>query len=136
MELAEAVERLSTTAPKPSFLYAEDATLMDKVYAVATKVYGASGVSWTRAADQKLADFERQGLGELPVCIAKTPYSLSHDPALKNRPTQFTLEITDVRASTGAGFVYPIAGNIVTMPGLPRKPRSLDVDREGNITGL
>lgn len=136
MELAEAVERLSTTASKPTYLYAEDATLIDKVYAVATKVYGASGVSWSRAADRKLADFERQGLGGLPVCIAKTPYSLSHDPALKNKPTQFTLEITDVRASTGAGFVYPIAGSIVTMPGLPRKPRSLDVDREGNITGL
>lgn len=136
VELAEAVERLSETTSKPSFLYAEDATLMDKVYAVATKVYGATSVSWTRAADQKIAECERLGLGAFPVCIAKTPYSLSHDPMLKNRPTQFTLEITDVRASTGAGFVYPIAGNIVTMPGLPRKPRSLDVDKEGNITGL
>ena len=136
IELAEAVERLAASESKPGFLYAEDASLKDKVFAVATKLYGATSVSWTRAADRKLQDLEEQGLRELPVCIAKTPYSLSHDPALKNRPMQFTLEITDVRASTGAGFVYPIAGNIVTMPGLPRAPRSLDVDREGNVTGL
>ena len=135
-ELAEAVERLSATKSTPRFLYAEDAPLKDKVHTIATKLYGASGVSWTRSAERKVEEFERQGLGALPVCIAKAPFSLSHDPSLKNRPTQFTLEITDVRSSTGAGFVYPIAGNVVTMPGLPRSPRALDVDRKGNITGL
>ena len=136
IELAEAVERLAETESTPGFLYQEEASLKDKVFAIATKVYGAGGVHWATAADRKVERFEQLGLGGLPVCIAKTPYSLSHDATLKNRPTRFTLEITDVRASTGAGFVYPIAGNVVTMPGLPRTPRTLDVDREGNVTGF
>jgi formate--tetrahydrofolate ligase len=136
MELAEAVERASEAKPTPSFLYAEDVTIKDKVHAIATKVYGASGVSWAKSADRKVEEFQRQGLGALPICMAKTQYSLSHNPTLKNRPTQFMLEITDIRSSTGAGFVYPIAGNIVTMPGLPRAPRALDIDRTGKVTGL
>jgi len=118
------------------YLYAEDAPLRDKVYAIAHNVYGASVVEWSTAADRRLKAFEEQGLGGLPICMAKTPYSLTHDPAIRNRPTQFVFEINDVRASTGAGFVYPLAGDVVTMPGLPRSPRALDVDKDGNVTGL
>ena len=135
-ELAEAVERAAATKSTVEYLYAEDAPLRDKVYAIAHNVYGASVVEWSTAAERRLKAFEEQGLGGLPICMAKTPYSLTHDPAIRNRPTQFVFEINDVRASTGAGFVYPLAGDVVTMPGLPRSPRALDVDKDGNVTGL
>lgn len=135
-ELAEAVERLAAIKSQVSYVYPETATLRDKIHAVATKVYGASSVTLSRDADRKLQTFAAQGLDDLPICIAKTAFSLSHDPTLKNRPTQFSFEITDVRASTGAGFIYPIAGDILTMPGLPRHPRALDIDRHNNVTGL
>ena len=137
VELAEAVVRTTTAQPPPiTYLYPLDAPIREKVRALATKVYGAADVKWSPEASRKLARFEEQGLGSLPVCMAKTPLSLSHDPALKNRPSGYTFEISDVRASLGAGFVYPIAGSVVTMPGLPKNPRTLDVDARGRITGL
>ena len=137
IELAEAVVR-STQGPPPraSYLYPLEAPIREKVRALAATVYGAADVRWSAHASRRLDGFEEQGLGALPVCMAKTPLSLSHDPALKNRPSGYTFEITDVRASTGAGFIYPIAGSIVTMPGLPKMPRALDVDDHGNIVGL
>jgi formate--tetrahydrofolate ligase len=135
-ELAEAVERLAATKSQVTYLYEEDAPLRDKIYTIATKVYGATSVTLSAQADRKLNFFQQQGLDPLPICIAKTAFSLSHDPTLKNRPTRFSFEITDIRASTGAGFVYPIAGNILTMPGLPRHPRTLDLDRHNNVTGI
>jgi formate--tetrahydrofolate ligase len=135
-ELAEAVERVAATKSTVEYLYAEDAPLRDKVYAIARNVYGASMVEWSRKADRQLEALEQQGLGGLPICMAKTPYSLSHDPLIKNRPTQFVFEINEVRVSTGAGFVYPLAGDVVTMPGMPRTPRTLDLDKDGNVTGL
>ena len=136
VDLAEAVERAAAGESRVRYMYPENASLREKIAAVATKVYGATGIRLTRKADEQLEFYERQGLGGLPVCMAKTPFSLSHDPTLKNRPTQFTFEVTDARASTGAGFVYPIAGDLMTMPGLPRHPRALDVDRAGRVTGL
>jgi formate--tetrahydrofolate ligase len=135
-ELAEAVERLASNRTRINYLYDEDAGLRDKIYAIATKVYGATSVTLTRDADRKLDHLDRQGHSDLPICMAKTAFSLSHDPLLKNRPTQYSFEITDIRASTGAGFIYPIAGNIVTMPGLPTHPRQLDLDRHNQVTGL
>ena len=135
-ELAEAVERLAATKSQVTYLYKEDAPLRDKIYAVATKVYGATSVTLSPAAHRKLDFYQQQGLDELPICIAKTAFSLTHDPSLKNRPTQFSFEITDIRASTGAGFIYPLAGDILTMPGLPRHPRTLDLDRHNNVTGI
>lgn len=137
IELAEAVVR-STQAPPPrvSYLYPLTAPIREKVRALAVTVYGASDVKWSAEASRRLDRFEEQGLGALPVCMAKTPLSISHNPALKNRPSGYTFEIADVRASTGAGFIYPIAGSIVTMPGLPKTPRALDVDDRGNIVGL
>ena len=137
VELAEAVVRTSEAGPpRARWLYPLDAPLREKVRVLAETVYGASDVRWSAQASRQLDRFEEQGFGGMPICMAKTPLSLSHDPSLKNRPTNYTFEISDVRASTGAGFVYPIAGNIVTMPGLPGTPRALDVDSKGNITGL
>jgi formate--tetrahydrofolate ligase len=136
-DLAQAVTRLTEgPAPEVTYMYPPHAPLRDKVRALVTKAYGARGVHWSAKADRHLAVFEKLGLDALPVCMAKTSSSISHDPSLKGHPSDYTFEISDVRASTGAGFVYPIAGPATTMPGLPREPRSLDVDADGNVTGL
>lgn len=136
-ELAEAVVEASSGAPPTiSYLYPEDASIEDKVAALARKVYNSSTVRWSPAARTRLKTFEALGWGALPVCMAKTHLSISHDPALKGRPSGYTFEVSDIRASVGAGFIYPIAGDIVTMPGLPGTPRALDVDEAGNILGL
>ena len=107
-----------------------------KVESLATKLYAAAAVYWSPDALRQRRKFEKQGLSDLPICMAKTPMSLSHDPRRRNRPRGYTFEISDCRASTGAGFVYPIAGSIMTMPGLPKTPRSLDLDDSGKIVGL
>ena len=135
--LAEAVVR-ATDAPTPriKYLYPLNAPIREKVRALATKVYNAADVRWSPAAGRQADRFEQQGLGDLPVCMAKTHASLSHDPSLKNRPSGYTFEVSDCRASTGAGFVYPIAGSVLTMPGLPKVPRALDVDDMGNLIGF
>ncbi len=135
--LAEAVVR-ATDAPTPriKYLYPLNASIREKVRAVATSVYNAADVRWSPAAGRQADRFEQQGLGDLPVCMAKTHSSLSHDPSLKNRPSGYTFEVSDCRASTGAGFVYPIAGSVLTMPGLPKVPRALDVDDKGNLIGF
>ncbi len=93
-------------------------------------------MAWAPAARRQLRRYEELGWGGLPVCMAKTHLSLSHNPRLRGRPSGYTFEVSDVRASVGAGFIYPIAGNIMTMPGLPGSPRALDVDATGNILGL
>ena len=135
--LAEAVVRAAEgSPPRISYLYPLDAPIRDKVHALATKVYGAADVRWSPDAGRRADRFQEHGLGKLPICMAKTHASLSHDPSLKNRPSGYTFEISDIRVSTGAGFVYPIAGSIMTMPGLPKTPRTLDVDDQGNITGF
>ena len=136
-ELAEAVvEASSMPTPKISYLYEEDASTEDKVLALARGVYNAESVQWSPAARRQLRRFRDLGWGGLPVCMAKTHLSLSHSPRLKGRPEGYTFEVSDVRASVGAGFIYPIAGSIVTMPGLPGSPRALDVDDRGAILGL
>ena len=135
--LAEAVVR-ATDAPTPriKYLYPLNAPIREKVRAIASNVYNAADVRWSPAAGRQADRFEQQGLGNLPVCMAKTHASLSHDPNLKNRPSGYTFEVSDCRASTGAGFVYPIAGSVLTMPGLPKVPRALDVDDKGNLIGF
>ena len=136
-ELAEAVvDAADDTGGGVSYLYAEGATTRQKVDVLAEKVYGAEGVSWSPAARRLLRRYEELGWGSLPVCMAKTHLSLSHNPRLRGRPTGYTFEVSDVRASVGAGFIYPIAGNMMTLPGLPGSPRSLDVDEKGNVVGL
>ena len=136
-ELAEAVVR-ATEGPPPRarYLYPLNAPIRDKVDALAATVYNAKDVHWSPAAARLMTRFEEQGLGELPICMAKTHMSLSHDASMRNRPSGYTFEVSDIRASTGAGYVYPIAGSVMTMPGLPRAPRPLDVDDKGRITGL
>jgi formate--tetrahydrofolate ligase len=137
-ELAEAVVEASNEPASFRFLYPDDASLRDKIAAVATKVYGAARVEYSTLAARQLDNYERNGFGRLPVCIAKTHLSLSSDPALKGAPTGWTLPVREVRASVGAGFVYPICGDVRTMPGLGSQSAafSIDIDGEGNITGL
>ena len=137
IELAEAVVAAAAGGKTDvSYLFDEDAPVEDKVLALAKNVYGADDVKWAPAARRKLKTFHQQGWGTLPVCMAKTHLSISHRPALSGRPSGYTFEISDVRASVGAGFIYPIAGTMMTMPGLPSSPRALDVDSKGNIVGL
>ena len=136
-ELAEAVvEATSGDKPQIEYLYDTEASIQDKVLALAQKVYNAARVTWAPDARRKLRAFEEQGWGNLPVCMAKTHLSISDKPFRKGRPSGYTFTVSDVRASVGAGFIYPISGTIVTMPGLPGSPRQLDVDEHGNITGL
>ena len=123
---------------KFSLTYPDDLPLAKKIEAVATKIYGAQDVSIAPAAAKQLKSFEEGGYGELPVCIAKTQYSFSDDPKKLGAPEGFTLTIRQARLSAGAGFVVALAGDIMTMPGLPRVPaaENIDVDDAGNITGL
>mgnify|MGYP001191042181 FL=1 len=137
IELAEALIK-ATEGPSPNikYLYPIEASIQDKVLALAQTVYNANDVSWNQSALQTLRGYEANGWGALPVCMAKTNFSISHQASLKGRPSGYTFEVADVRASVGAGFIYPIAGNIVTMPGLPSSPRALEVDAQGNILNL
>ena len=137
IDLAAAVIAAAEAGPpEVSYLFEADARVEDKVAALAENIYCASDVAWAAPARRALRGFREQGWGELPVCMAKTHLSISHNPRLQGRPSGYTFEISEVRASVGAGFIYPIAGTMMTMPGLPGSPRSLDVDAEGNIVGL
>ncbi len=139
IELAEKV--IKTLEEKPSNfkpLYPDDLPLKDKIQTVATQIYGAADVAYTPAAEKTLARLTELGFGSLPVCIAKTQYSLSDDQHKLGRPTGFTLNVRDVYVSAGAGFVVVLTGAIMTMPGLSKTPAAygIDVDENGNITGL
>ncbi len=138
-ELARAV--LAATdgpAPQLTLTYALESPLEEKIEAVATKVYGANGVEFSDAARAQLARFEAWGFGKVPVCIAKTQYSLSDDPKLAGAPTGWRLRINSAALSAGAGFVVLLAGNMMLMPGLPKSSRAggIDVDADGQIVGL
>ena len=137
-ELAEAVVEAANEPSNFQMLYPDDMSLRDKISTVATKVYGAEGVSYAPAASRALDRYEAAGFGKLPVCIAKTQYSISSDASLKGAPTGWTLPVREVRASVGAGFVYPICGDMRTMPGLGTNPAafSIDLDADGGIVGL
>ena len=137
-ELAEAVAEAADEPDGFRFLYPDDATLRQKIETVAQRVYGAAGVTYSAQAAKQLDTYERAGFGALPVCIAKTHLSISSDPALKGAPTGWTLPVREVRASVGAGFVYPICGDIRTMPGLSANPAAarIDLDSDGEILGL
>ncbi|WP_105203588.1 formate--tetrahydrofolate ligase [Neobittarella massiliensis] len=119
-------------------IYSEQLPIEEKIAAIAQKIYGADGVDYSAAAQKQIAQIAALGYGKTPVCIAKTQYSLSDDPAKLGRPTGFRLQVKEVRLSAGAGFVVALAGDIMTMPGLPKVPaaESIDIDDEGNITGL
>ena len=141
MALAEAVAKAAggkDQGQSANYVYPLDAPVREKVLALAKTVYGAADVSWSAEARRKLRYFEAQGWGNLPICMAKTHLSISHDPALRGSPTGYTFPITDIRASVGAGFLYTLAGRIETLPGLPSKPLAMgmDVDEAGEVTGL
>ncbi|MEM9465105.1 MAG: formate--tetrahydrofolate ligase [Actinomycetota bacterium] len=137
-ELAEAIREAADEESNFQVLYPDDASLKDKIHAVATKVYGADGVEYTATADKQIATYTDAGFGNLPVCIAKQHLSLSHDAKLKGAPTGWTLPVREVRASVGAGFVYPICGDMRTMPGLGTAPaaQQIDIDENGDIINL
>jgi formyltetrahydrofolate synthetase len=136
--LAEAVIDAAEQPSTFDFAYRLDAPIEEKIRLIATRVYGADGIELLPAAKQKAAAFEQSGLGELPVCMAKTHLSLSHDPALRNAPTGFTVPIRDLRPYTGAGWVVALCGDMMTMPGLGKAPAafSIDIDESGDTVGL
>jgi formate--tetrahydrofolate ligase len=137
--LAEAVwAAANDRSTQFELLYPDDMALALKIDTIATRVYGADGVEFFPAAAKSLKQFEDLGYGHLPICMAKTQYSLSHDAALKGRPTGFTVPIREVRLSAGAGFITPICGEMRTMPGLPSRPggERIDIDPDGNVVGL
>ena len=136
--LARAVVRAANEKNNFKFLYSLKMPIKDKIRAIATQVYGAKDVFYEPLAEEKLARYTERGYGGLPICMAKTHLSLSHDPNLKGRPRGFLLPIRDVLASVGAGFIYPLCGKMQTMPGLPSEPagKKIDIDKKGNIVGL
>ena len=137
-KLAKEVVRLCKKAGDCSFAYEEDDSIKSKVEAVAKRVYRADGVSFTDVAAREIEQLEKMGYGNLPICIAKTQYSFSDNPELKGAPRDFEITVKKVKLSAGAGFVVVYTGDIMTMPGLPKKPaaESIDVDKKGKIIGL
>ena len=138
VELAHAVAEAAEEESEFRVLYPDEMSLRDKITTVARKVYGADGADFSPTAAKQLDNYEANGFGNLPVCIAKSHLSLSHDASLKGAPTGWTLPVREVRASVGAGFVYPICGDMRTMPGLGRTPalHQIDIDADGNVVGL
>ena len=137
--LAEAVVKASELPTNFRFLYPLEKSLKEKIETIACEVYGADGVDYSPEAEDRLVEYERLGYGNLPICMAKTHLSLSHDPALKGVPRGYRIPIRDVSASVGAGFVYPLLGEMSTMPGLPTRPAYYDIDIDfetGKILGL
>jgi len=136
--LAEAVV---AACEKPSdfrLLYPDDISIKEKIETICKKVYKAADVTYTEKADAQIASYEKAGLSDLPMCMAKTHLSLSHDPTLKGVPEGFTVPIEEVRAAAGAGFLYPLLGQMRTMPGLPSRPAflSVDLDEKGQVVGM
>ncbi|MEJ7841931.1 MAG: formate--tetrahydrofolate ligase [Rubrobacter sp.] len=137
-ELAEAVAEAAEEPTEFTFLYPEEASLREKIETIATKVYGADGVAYDMKASQQLDSYEKSGFGHLPVCMAKTHLSISSDPTLLGAPKGWTLPVREVRASVGAGFIYPLCGEMRTMPGLSATPAAtrIDIDENGEVVGL
>jgi formate--tetrahydrofolate ligase len=138
VELADAVAEATEEPTEFRFLYPEEASLREKIETIATKVYGADGVAYDMKASQQLDSYENNGFGRLPVCMAKTHLSISSDPTLVGAPKGWTLPVREVRASVGAGFIYPLCGEMRTMPGLSATPAAtrIDIDDNGEVVGL
>ena len=138
VELAEAVAAAAEEPTDFRFLYSDEASLREKIETIATKVYGARAVEYDLTPSRQLDSYEKNGFGKMPVCIAKTHLSISSDPVLKGAPTGWVMPVREVRASVGAGFIYPICGDMRTMPGLSAHPaaESIDIDERGEIVGL
>jgi formyltetrahydrofolate synthetase len=139
VDLAKEVVKAAEKPSNFKFLYDVNSPLKEKIETIAREVYGADGVDYLPEAEARIEEYSRLGFGNLPICMAKTHLSLSHDPSLKGVPTGFRIPIRDVRASVGAGFIYPILGTMSTMPGLPTRPAfyDVDIDKEtGRVVGL
>src|SRR5580704_14423983 len=138
VELAEAVVEAAEEPSDFQMLYADGASLRQKIETIATEIYGADGVDYAPLAARHLDNYERSGFGSLPVCIAKTHLSISSDPKLPGAPTGWRLPVREARANVGAGFVYLVSGDMRTMPGLSRHPAAekIDIDDNGNVVGL
>ena len=137
-DLAEAVVQAAQGQPDVTYAYPLDAPVEEKTLALARQVYHADSVTWSAEARRSLRRFEAQGWGNLPICMAKTHLSTSHDPTLRGSPSGYAFPIADIRASVGAGFLYALAGRIETLPGLPTRPRAMDMDvsADGEVIGL
>lgn len=138
VRLAEKVCELCEEPPRLEFLYSLEAGTVEKIETVARRVYGAKGIELTAEARRQITRIENLGYGELPICMAKTPASLTDNPKIPGRPRDFSITVTSARVSAGAGFVIVYTGKVMTMPGLPKQPAalSIDVDEAGNISGL
>lgn len=140
VELAEKVVEISERGGEMNFapIYDEKASIDEKINIIAKEIYGADGVVYTPKAKKAIARLEKQGFDKLPICMAKTQYSLSDDPSLLGRPSGFEITVREVRVSAGAGFVVALTGDVMTMPGLPKVPaaNNMDIDKDGKIVGL
>ena len=138
IELAEEVLRLTEKESSMEFPYTVDMSIKEKIEAISIKIYGAESVDYSKKADKEIENLEKLGLGALPICMAKTQYSLTDDPKVLGRPTGFKITIRDITISAGAGFIVALTGEIMKMPGLPKVPAAekIDVDFDGKIKGL
>ncbi len=138
VKIAEAIEKACDDESHFQHLYDVESSIEDKITTIAKTMYGADGVDFAPAAKEDIARYEALGYDKLPICMAKTHLSLSHDPKLKGRPTGFRLPVRDIRLAAGAGFLYPLCGTMMTMPGLGSKPalEQVDIDEDGQVVGL
>ena len=138
IELAKTVRTLVEAESSFAPLYPLEMSAAEKIRTIATRIYGAADVVFAPKAEKTLAELDAYGYGNLPVCIAKTPYSFSDDPTLIGRPEGFTLHVRELRVAAGAGFIVALTGDVMTMPGLPKRPAAeqIDVDAQGRISGL
>jgi formyltetrahydrofolate synthetase len=136
--LAEAVVAACEKPSNFRLLYPDELSIKEKIETICKKVYLASAVKYEPLAEKQIASYERAGLGHLPICMAKTHLSLSHDPTVKGVPKGFTVPVREVRAAAGAGFLYPLLGAMRTMPGLPSRPAFMDIDLDenGQVVGM
>jgi formyltetrahydrofolate synthetase len=140
-DLAKAVEKacLANDEANFKFLYDVNLGIKEKIGIISKEIYGADGVDYSDLANRQVEQYEKAGFGGLPICIAKTQYSFSCDPAAKGVPTGHRITVREIRSCAGAGFVYPICGDIMTVPGLPTRPGFMDVDIDtetGDVLGL
>ena len=137
-DLAKEVIRLCDEENNFKFSYDTDLSIKEKIEAIAKKVYGADGVDFLPKAKKEMDNFEKLGFGNMPICIAKTQYSLSDDPTKLGKPEGFRITIKDMTVSAGAGFIVALAGDVMKMPGLGKEPAAfkIDVDENGKISGL
>ena len=138
VELAKEVVRLCEEENNFQYAYPLESTIKEKINAIATKIYGADGVDFTKEAEKEIANLEKLGYSNLPICMAKTQYSLTDDPSKLGRPTNFRITVRKINISAGAGFIIALTGDIMKMPGLPKLPAAerIDVDENGVISGL